>query len=79
MVIKKKVFHWQFRVLPFGLATIPRIFTKVLAESVAFLHLQGIVLIPYLDNLLIFAPLEAVQVKIDTKRIVMVLQSWAGY
>ena len=46
--------HWQFSALPFGLASSPRVFTKVLAEVMAFLHLKGISLVPYLDDLLLF-------------------------
>ena len=59
---RQGVRHWQFKALPFGLAARPRIFTKVLAEVVSFLHLQGIALIPYLDDMLIFSPaLEQLQ------------------
>lgn len=48
----------QFRVLPFGLAASPRLFTKILTEAVAYLHLQG----------------TAAQVEADTQRAVLVLQ-----
>ncbi|XP_073489937.1 uncharacterized protein [Aquarana catesbeiana] len=47
--------HLQFQALPFGLFSSPRIFTKVLAEVMAFLRLQGISVIAYLDDLLLFA------------------------
>ncbi|KAJ1141814.1 hypothetical protein NDU88_008142 [Pleurodeles waltl] len=33
--------HWQFRVLPFGRKSSPRIFTKVLAPVVGLLHSRG--------------------------------------
>ncbi|XP_077331855.1 uncharacterized protein LOC143974400 [Lithobates pipiens] len=48
--------YLQFRALPFGLSSSPRIFTKVLAEALAPLRLKGIAVIPYLDDLLFFAP-----------------------
>ncbi|KAM4027625.1 uncharacterized protein ACNLHF_023307 isoform 1-T1 [Anomaloglossus baeobatrachus] len=47
--------HFQFVALPFGLATAPRVFTKVMAAVVAVLHLQGLAVIPYLDDLLVKA------------------------
>ena len=46
---------YQYRVLPFGLATSPRVFTKVLAPVVAAIRCQGIHIHPYLDDLLIRA------------------------
>ncbi|KAM4021487.1 uncharacterized protein ACNLHF_026861 [Anomaloglossus baeobatrachus] len=42
--------HLQFAALPFGLATAPRVFTKVMATVVAVLHSQGHSVIPYLDD-----------------------------
>ncbi|KAM4037388.1 ELMO domain-containing protein 3 isoform 1-T2 [Anomaloglossus baeobatrachus] len=48
--------HLQFVALPFGLATAPRVFTKVMASVVAVLHSQGHSVIPYLDDLLVRAP-----------------------
>ena len=48
--------HLQFRALPFGLSSSPRIFTKVLAEALAPLRLQGVTIVPYLDDLLFIAP-----------------------
>jgi hypothetical protein len=44
---------YQFRVLPFGLSTAPRVFTKVLAPVVGYLHQQGVHLYPYLDDCLL--------------------------
>ena len=46
---------YQYRVLPFGLATSPRIFTKMLAPVIAHIRLQGVHVHPYLDDLLIRA------------------------
>jgi ribonuclease HI len=46
---------YQFRVLPFGLSTAPRVFTKVLAPVVGYLHQQGVHLYPYLDDCLLVA------------------------
>lgn len=52
----KEVLHLQFKVLPLGLSSTPQIFTKVMAEALAPLRLQGIAVIPYLDDLPFFAP-----------------------
>jgi hypothetical protein len=46
---------YQFKVLPFGLSTAPRIFTKMLAPVVGYLHQLGIYLYPYLDDCLLVA------------------------
>ncbi|CAJ0968537.1 unnamed protein product [Ranitomeya imitator] len=48
--------HFQFTALPFGLATAPRVFTKVMAAVMAILHSRGVVMLPYLDDLLIKGP-----------------------
>ncbi|CAJ0950413.1 unnamed protein product [Ranitomeya imitator] len=45
--------HYQFTALPFGLASAPRVFTKVMAAVKAILHSKGILIIPYLDDLMI--------------------------
>lgn len=50
----KKVY--QFRVLPFGLSTAPRVFTKMLAPIVGLIHQEGIRFFPYLDDCLLVAP-----------------------
>jgi hypothetical protein len=47
---------YRFKALPFGLNIAPRIFTKVLKEVLALLHLEGIQIIAYLDDILIWAP-----------------------
>lgn len=51
----KEVLHLQFKALPFSLSSAPQIFTKIMAEALAPLLLQGISVIPYLDDLLFFA------------------------
>lgn len=45
--------HLQFRALPFGLSTAPRVFTKMLINPIAQLRQWGIHVHPYLDDLLI--------------------------
>lgn len=65
--------HFQFIALPFGLATAPRVFTKVLAPLMALLRARGIAVIPYLDDLLIKAPsqsdcLVSLQIALDALR-----------
>lgn len=45
--------HFQFRALPFGVCSAPRVFTKVLVNLVACLRSKGVHVHPYLDNLLI--------------------------
>ena len=44
------VYPWK--VLPFGLATAPRVFTKLLAPIVGHLHLQGCLMYPFIDDML---------------------------
>ena len=44
---------YQFRVLPFGLASAPRVFTKVLKPVIAFLRRIGVRLVIYLDDILL--------------------------
>ena len=41
---------WQFTVLPFGLSTSPRVFTKILKPVLAFAHLHRVKLHMYLDD-----------------------------
>ncbi|XP_073452082.1 uncharacterized protein [Aquarana catesbeiana] len=45
--------HFQFVALPFGLATAPKVFTKVLAPVLASLRSQGVSKIGYMDDLLL--------------------------
>ncbi len=42
---------YQWKVLPFGLATAPRVFTKLLAPLAAHLHLQGCLMDPYINDI----------------------------
>ena len=44
---------YQYNVLPFGLATAPRAFTKLMKPALAHLRSKGVRLIAYLDDLLI--------------------------
>ena len=44
---------YQYRALPFGLATAPRVFTKVMRKAVSHLREKGIRLVHYLDDILI--------------------------
>jgi len=44
---------YQFVVLPFGLSSAPRVFTKMLAPLVAIARLEGLYLYPYLDDWLL--------------------------
>ena len=70
-VVNKKVY--QFTCLPFGLATSPREFTKLLRPVVSLLRQQGVKLHVYLDNWLIRADtLEEAQLHSQT--IIKVLQ-----
>ena len=47
---------YQFRVLPFGLNTAPQVFTRLGHTVAAYLHRQGVSVIPYLDDWLIHHP-----------------------
>lgn len=47
--------HSQFQVVPFGLATAPQFFTKIMVVMAAQLLCQGIRIFPYLDIRLILA------------------------
>ena len=56
-------FNWlgqsyQFKALPFGLSSAPRVFTKTLAPLVAWLWLTGLQLFPYLNDILILGELS---------------------
>lgn len=46
-------YNLQFVALPFGLYSITRVFTKILAPLLALLFSQGILTLGYLDNLLL--------------------------
>ncbi|KAM7137483.1 uncharacterized protein RBU57_016951 [Macrochelys suwanniensis] len=45
--------HYQFTVLPFGLSTAPRVFTKCMAVVAAYLRRRGVQIFPYLDDWLL--------------------------
>lgn len=45
--------HFQFRILPFGLKSAPRTFSKCMAVVAAFLRKQKIFIYPYLDDWLL--------------------------
>jgi len=47
---------FQFRVLPFGLASAPYIFTKILKPVLHFLREKGFLSVVYLDDFLLIAP-----------------------
>ena len=47
---------YQFQLLPFGLNTAPQVFTRLGHTVTAYLHRQGISVIPYLDDWLIHHP-----------------------
>ena len=64
---------YQFTCLPFGLATSPREFTKLLRPVVQLLRLQGIKLHVYLDDWLIRAS-SAVQARTHADLVLRVLQ-----
>ena len=49
----------EFACLPFGLATAPRVFTKLIKPVVAALRQRGVRLIIYLDDILIMAESQA--------------------
>ena len=51
---KKSVF--QFQVLPFSLNTAPQVFTRLGHTVTAYLHRQGLSVIPYLDDWLVHHP-----------------------
>lgn len=46
---------FQFLVLPFGLSTVPRVFTKCLLVVAAYLRHKGILIYPYVDDWLLQA------------------------
>lgn len=69
--------HYQYRVLPFGLSTSPRVFTKVLVPVIESLRLEGIHIHPYLDDILLRASSRA-QLLWDLRRAVSAFQA-VGY
>ena len=74
-VVNKKVY--QFTCLPFGLATSPRKFTKLLRPVVSLLRQQGVKLHVYLDDWLIRADtLEQAQLHAQTTIRVLQFLGW---
>lgn len=47
--------HYQYWVLPLGLASVPWVFTKTMIVVVVALRQQGILIFPYVDNWLVVA------------------------
>lgn len=47
--------HYQYHVVPFGLATTPRIFTKCMAVVATHLQQQRISVFPYIEDWLVVA------------------------
>ena len=48
--------------IPFGLATVPRVFTKILRPLVARMRMTGLCIIVYLDDILFIAQSADVEV-----------------
>ena len=65
---------YQLRVLPFGLSTAPREFTKTLAPVIQLLHSQGIHVYAYLDDWIIRANSREQSLE-HTQHIIQLLQS----
>ena len=65
--------EYEYRVLPFGLSLSPRVFTRVVAAVLAPLHLEGVRVLPYLDDWLIQAASYQQAVR-DTARVVSHVQ-----
>ena len=65
---------YQFRVLPFGLSTAPREFTKTLSPVIQLLRSQGIQVHAYLDDW-IFRATSQEQSQEHTQHIIQLLQS----
>ena len=65
---------YQFRVLPFGLSTAPREFTKTLAPVVHLLRSRGIQVHAYLDDWIIRASTKELSL-LHTQQVLQLLQS----
>jgi hypothetical protein len=68
---------YQYRVLPFGLSSSPRVFTKVLAPVMAALRTEGVHIHPYLDDILIRAQ-SPTELRLSVTRTLAALQR-TGY
>ena len=65
---------YQFKALPFGLCSAPRIFTKLLKPVAAFLGKKGIRVLIYLDDFLLLAQTKEEATR-NTQMLVTLLQS----
>ena len=65
---------FEYVALPFGLATAPRVFTRVASAPVATLHCRGLPLNPYLDDWLLHN-LERLLLGLSTQEAVRMLTS----
>ena len=66
--------YYQFKALPFGLCSAPRIFTKLLKPVAAFLRKKGIRVLIYLDDFLLLAQTKEEATR-NTQMLVTLLQS----
>ena len=69
--------HFQFSVLPFGLTSIPRVFTKVMVVVTSHLQRWGISVMPYLDNWLLKA--DSPQTVVNHLQMTVDLLTFLGY
>lgn len=74
IITKQGIFHCQFHALQCGLSAAPRIFTNIPAEVMSHLLLQGISLIPCLDNILLYASIEE-KVMEDLQKVLPILKN----
>lgn len=51
--------HYQYKALPFGLSSSPRVFTKCMVVTAAHLRLQGIQVYQYIDDWLLLTESKA--------------------
>lgn len=45
--------HDQFTCLPFGICTVPRVFSKILLSIISLIRLEGIQIYHYLDDIIV--------------------------
>lgn len=64
---------YQYSCLCFGLSTAPRVFTKLLKPVLAKLRSEGIVLVAYLDDFLIFGRSFA-ECKANTDKVILIFE-----
>ncbi|XP_073429908.1 uncharacterized protein [Dendrobates tinctorius] len=51
--IAGEIREFQYKALPFGISVAPRVFTKLVAEMMAHIREQDVLIVPYLDDFLI--------------------------